>query len=248
MRDDDYKSFADTLVASGRKTEIRDYNLALSGVEAGQQQRFVSEEHSPQAQEEKKAKEYAALSALMRRLMNDPTYAAYYNETMEMLTEAEKAADQAMAYFAAQRAETQRALQEMLESATYLKGHGAVFKDEHGAVRLLDGTVIDDPVLLDSIVWKDNSPSYEDAARIWDQDRHVETSFEDSKRYRYETLGDVRETMEDEDGKVSTKDMEQIRDIITEQDLTFGSKELANNISDLKQLPNLSMAASQPSL
>lgn len=224
MRDDDYQSYADELAAKTRRDAERDHNYATAGIVAGQAAHPLTEQNNPETRREKKEKEFAALSSLARRL-TDPTYAAFYNDTMDMLAEAEKAADQAMAYFAAQRAAARQSLKEMLESATYLKGHGAVFRDGD-TVRLLDGTVIDDQVLLDSIVWKDNSPDYQDVAPHRDNADRYDASYNAAYHYRTETLGDVREEMENEDNDVSKGRMEELRDTISNKPYEFSASEI----------------------
>lgn len=192
----------------------RDLQHEISDVETGQQKRFLNTEKSTQATAQRKEREQHTqlMTALETLLTNDAEYAALYRDTMEVITKAEAATESALEAAMIRLDKAQNAMQEMLNDANRLPDGTAIFKDEQGNVWTEHGERVDDPVLLESIVWRDNATTHEEflaGQKDIDQERHA---IDELRRYQIDVLGGARDEMMDEENPVTRERMEEIRD------------------------------------
>ncbi|MEM6812656.1 MAG: hypothetical protein AAF549_09350 [Pseudomonadota bacterium] len=191
------------------------YNEEIMGVNYSQNHKTKSSEDDLNSPKNKKKKEFAELSELAMRLQ-DAEYARLYYELGDNLSRLELLTDQAIAETEIDIKNQDHLIEAAMANATYLHNGTAVFKDGD-KVHTLDGTEITDQDLLDSIVWKENSPSYTDIRILYDDLHTKADQLEELKRYRYETLGGARHEWEDENNPLSEEEIKKKQDHLLDQ-------------------------------
>lgn len=202
--------------AHGRmQTNFDDLQNELAGREVGRARRFLSgDEAGPGGgRKDKGGMDAAALTAL-DILMQDPEYAALYNEVSDLLSRAEAAIEAALARAENDLSEANAELDDTLDSANRLPDGTAVFRDQNGNIRTEDGRLVEGEE-AEGIVWKDNAPSYEGfVARKRAADAARER-VEDLQRYQVDVLGRARDRMNDHDNPPAPDELRELqRDIV----------------------------------
>ena len=150
-------------------------------------------------------------------LLQDPEYAELYQQVTGKVAHAALIVEDELHKAKLKLQELREAQDDMLHGANRLADGTRVFKDENGNVRTQDGDRITDQVMLDSIVWKDNAPSYEEYRAKTDAMEATRQDIDELRRYEIEVIGTARERLHDEDDPPSKEELEEIRQDLYEQ-------------------------------
>lgn len=211
---DEFDEKARAAADEHKKMEFEDLQRELMGIEGPREARFLDADIRDSRDINKRGeKDAQRISRLQLLLLQDPAYAALYNETFDKLRDAERAAEIALASAILTRDAVQRFLQEMLDRAPRLPDGTHVFRDAQGQVWTEDGQLVD-PALAEGIEWRGNEFSYEQYLAQKDTLQSVEDHIQALTHYQINVLGHVRDRMTDEKNPASKEDMESFqRDI-----------------------------------
>ena len=191
--------------------ELDAFNAEQSGVLSGYRGRHLPDD--PDTRRQRTAKKDAdakrQLSALQSLLASDPAYAALYNETFNKLRDAEAATEAALISAQAALGMAKEDVADTLDAASTLPDGTKVFRDANGDVFTEDGERVagDD---LETIVWREDSPSHEDYLGKRDAMSDAQTRIDALRDYQTNVLGDARNRLEDEDNPPSKDELEEI--------------------------------------
>ena len=156
------------------------------------------------------------MSALDLLLASDPQYAALYNDTLNLLSEAEAEAETSIARGTKALNDAKAALEDTLSRAARLENGTRVFRDENGAVWDGRGNRVSDDAAA-SVVWNGNEPTH---AEYMERKRHaadVQNFVDDWRNYQTSVLGAARNQLSDPNNPPSREELEEVRQKITEQ-------------------------------
>ncbi len=230
MQEPDFQQIAETQQAKERQLNADDLQHELGGQDTGRIKRHLPNEPSVTMQQEKERKKQTqAMLTLAMILATDPEYAALYRDTMDMITRAEIATENALQLAEQRLATAQQDLSDMLENANRLPPPDgrAIFKDERGDVWTADGEKVDDPVLLAGVVWKDGAASREDHLAKTQTIATEHHNIGELRQYQIDVLGDAREQMTDENNPASRDKIDVIRERMTEHAPDVIAKDIA---------------------
>lgn len=201
-------------IARQRRLDAQDYANELAGLEAGRQSRFLGE--GRRDGDPRRHRDRQAFQDRLTELMADPVYRAHYKRVMDRLSEAERAADAALARLNAEIETAEQGLADMEDRAARLPDGTMVFRDAQGIVRTADGTPVD-PVLAETIIWTGREPTFEEhqAQRQKIDDLHRQRAEVDD--YRNNTLGHARDRMEDRDNPPKPDELDDMLNDIDRQ-------------------------------
>ncbi len=193
----------------------RDLNDELIGAENGRQIRFFPEaSRMAESRKQKEKRDHEqVMTELMQRMM-DPAYAALYSDTYDLLTKAETASEKILTDLDIELDVARFELAQCKDSANRLPDGALVFMDKNGNMRHENGGIIEDTVLLESIVRKSNAPTYEDYLEKRNRITKLERDIDELRRYQVDVLGDAREKMTDEDNPASKEELKKIQEDI----------------------------------
>lgn len=192
--------------------ELDRYNAELSGTLAGYRGRHLPEDHDskPGSRERKADKERAARSRL-DMLLADPAYADLYNETFDMLRDAEAATEAALAVAVDALDKAGTEFDDLMDRANTLPDGTMVFRDPvSGTVYDQHGNQVTGDDLV-SIVWKDGAPDYNDYRASKSAVDAAQKRIDDLRRFQ-DRLGGYRNRLEDPDNPPSADDLRDIQD------------------------------------
>ncbi|MEO1136755.1 MAG: hypothetical protein AAFW68_09130 [Pseudomonadota bacterium] len=186
-----------------RAETFSDHQNAIAGRETGRILPRVGQ-NAPDTdnQRAKRFSETIDLITNLQAMLQDPEYAKAYNRVKGLLEEAERLTENALV-------EAEAALEEIVARAVKLPDGRAVFKDRDGNVRTEDGAIIDATVAA-GIDWPDEAPSYEE---FESRKRRIDNL----REYQVDTLGRVRDRLEDENNPPSAEELEEFEREIREQ-------------------------------
>jgi hypothetical protein len=191
-----------------KQREFDDLQNEMAGREVGRQKRFVpDDERSPEAQE-KKAREEALTR--LQLLMSNPEYAKAYQETFDLLRNAEAATEIALQKAALASIQARENLNQVHDKAQRLTNGTRVFRDAQGNVRDETGRLIEGTD-AEQIVWRSDAPSYEQFLAGKDALEKAQRDEEEIRRYQIEVLGPSRDRIEDEDNPPSREEIDGIK-------------------------------------
>lgn len=184
-----------------------DLQNEIAGRETGRQARFLPEDPRS-AEAKRKAREARAFRSRLAELLADPVYRETYDRVRLSLGEAERAADAVLLELEAHLRDAEAHLQDIQDRAARLPDGTRVYRDAEGNVRREDGSVVD-PVLVDTIIWRDGEPSYEEYMAQQDQLDALRAQHGDVAGYRGD-LGAMRDRVEDPDDPPNLDELEGI--------------------------------------
>lgn len=246
MKDREFEIHADAEKEKIAEQNRIDLQNEIAGREVGKQNRFgVGENLTATELQKKEEKERYALAAVMD-LMDNPEYAALYNETknfahdlMRMTEEEITRANKSLEVLYQERAA-------LLENSNKLDDGTIIFRDEHGNVFDENGDQIFDPVALESVVWKDGATTQEQFAANRDQIGSTLNEVDELTNYQVEILGDVIVKFDDENYRPDMDELLKVKEHMTEQapssiksrlevsDTSDHEKTLSQNIAEFK--------------
>lgn len=188
---------------------FEDLQNEIAGRSVGRIKRFMPGAASEREAERERKREREHISALAM-LMQDPAYAALYNETMDKLRKAEAATEIALDKARECLTQARDALADLRGQASTLPDGTRVFRDGSGNVYTEDGRLIEGD-LRNDVRWREGSSSYEDyLAGKWAADE-AQATYDDILRYRDGVLGNARERITDEDNPPSKDELREIQ-------------------------------------
>jgi len=210
--------------ARTREEDRRDHERELAGIDIGREARFHGTEFVEERRQGRGGSSQAQRSAqqqyasrLQMLLATNPGYAKLYNDTMGDLGDAEDATDRAIV-----KAETAlKAAQDKLEQTRSRAGKlptddSPVFKDKHGIVRNERGEAVSDDIAA-RIEWRGDEPAYEQFLEESESAKDRLTRLEALQGFRVDTLGGIRDRMDDQESPPSAAEIEQFKRDIRER-------------------------------
>jgi hypothetical protein len=192
-----------------RRNEI-DLNNEIADRDTGRAKRFLTSDSATRVNERKREEE-RRMSALMRA-MQDPAYAAAYNETKNVADAARHATDTAAQRLAAEAQQAAEKLNSLRANAARLPDGTRVYLSRtDGRLYTEDGIDVSDQrdsvtgLTADSPAREDLDAAREEAERIAERQRQVE-------HYDREVLRPVEERLLDEDKPPSVEELGRDRD------------------------------------
>ena len=201
------------------EAELDLFDAELSGTLSGYRGKHLPEDHArrAEAQQRQSEKTKAQLTALEALLAGDPAYAALYNDTFDILRDAETATEIAIAATEAALTEAQQELAEALDRASSLPDGRRVFRDPAtGNVYDEDGQLVEGDD-LDAIVWRDDAPTWQDYQNKRQADAAVRERLDDLRRYQTDVLGRARDRLTDNDAPPTPDELHDIQGEIQNQ-------------------------------
>ena len=193
-----------------KQRDYDDLNNELADRDTGRNGRFLSKGNAEtQEAERRKNHERVQQTALEILLQNNPEYAALYNETMDLLRQAEIQAEQFLRELKTGLSSAQEIMKETLDNADKLPDGTAVFKDTNGNVWTKDGRKVG-PEEAAGIEWKSGGVSYEDYLKQKQTIEDYKRRIEDVQHYQVDILGRARDRMTDPDKPPSKDDIKGI--------------------------------------
>ena len=198
----------DKELAARQRRDFDDFQSEIAGRETGRRARFLpNAAHSEDAK--RKEREARAFRSHLAALLTDPIYRAKHDAAMSALTKAETATDTALQHIEDALAEAQTRLETIQDKAARLPDGSRVYKDANNNVRRDDGSIVD-PVLVDTIIWSGNEPSFENYRAAQDSIVALEQSKRDILGYQNDVLGPARDRVTDEDNPPSLEELDGI--------------------------------------
>ncbi|WP_152610683.1 hypothetical protein [Ruegeria sp. ANG-R] len=157
-----------------------------------------------------------ALTLLQQLLMDDPEYAALYNETFELLADAESATEIALEKANQRLSQEIEAFNETLDSAARLDDGRVVFRDAQGRVWTSAHEQLTD-IDADAVDWPHGASSYEEFKRQSEAVDTAQKNVDAILHYQVNVLGAARDRMSDADDPPSKEELQDIQDAIREQ-------------------------------
>lgn len=188
-----------------RQRDFDDLQREVAGLEVGLIARFLPDDVRNREQSEKaKAERQAEMLTRLQIMMRDPAYAALYTETMDKLTEAERATETALAKALERQRLADEALADIQARALQLEDGRRVYRDESGTFRTEDGLSVSDTD-MDAIAeqWHPGMPGYREFVESRDAAQAEAASVGEIMTYQVEVLGDIRERLSDKENPVS---------------------------------------------
>lgn len=236
--DNQSNSFEEITKAQSERRRVQDFDdlhNEMSGSDVGRIPRFLSQEARALLQEKRNGKSSRHMSALDVMLLNDPTYAQAYNDTLDFLGRAERVAEQGLSKLETQLAKAEVDLQSTLDSAAALPDGRKVFRD-------IDGKVWDegqnpvDQATADKVEWRGSEPNNETYLKQKKQVQDFKASIHEVRVYQTDVLGKAREDLTDRNNPKSIDEVKAIKERIAEQAPSLFQSKI--QMEEVKQTPN----------
>lgn len=207
--------------ARTREEDRRDYERELAGIDIGRDARFHGTEFVEErrqgrsgASNSQRSAQQQYASRLQMLMATNPGYAKLYNDTMGALGDAEAATDRAIAKAQKALDDAQQQLEHTLSRAAKLPDGMRVFRDARGDVWNKRGQPVSEADAA-AIEWRGDEPAYEQFLEESESVRDRLTRLEALQGYRVDTLGSIRDRMDDEESPPSATEVERFkRDIL----------------------------------
>lgn len=220
MQDDDHiHSTEQDKTAQREADRLQD---AIAGRETGAVVTALSPENAPGALDKKERDERQRLARHVEAILSDQErYDALFNDTMDLLKQAEIAADQHIIDLKNRITAHEEIFAKKLDGVNRVNDGTAegmiVFKNSNGDIVDKNGERITDQAKIDGIVWRDGAMTYEEYVAGQNKTAELKEALKKVERYRTETLGDARERLTDEENKPDYEEVEEIRDLIQDK-------------------------------
>lgn len=217
-------NFSDSLsgewerAAGSRQQDFDDLQREVSGLEVGRVARFLPDDMRNPEQSEKSKAERAEMMTRLQMLMQDPAYAALYNDTMDKLGEAERATEIALAKALERQRVADEALADIQARALRLEDGRRIYRDEDGTFRTEDGLSVSEPD-MDAIAeqWHPGMPRYRDFVESRDAALAEAAAVDEIKAYQVDVLGAARDRLTDQRNPADAPEITDIRDGFEEE-------------------------------
>lgn len=209
-------------VARTREEDRRDYERELAGIDIGREARFHGTEFVEDrrqgrggASSAQRTSQQQYASRLQMLMATNAAYAKAYNDTMGVLGDAEDATGRAIVKAEKSLQEAQQQLENTLSRAAKLPDGTRVFRDARGNVWNEHRQRVSETDAA-GIEWRGDEPAYEQFLEDSESVRDRLTRLEVLQGYRVDTLGGIRDRMDDRENPPSTEEVEQFKRDIQE--------------------------------
>lgn len=187
--------------------DFDDLQNEMAGRDVGRIARFLPDNaNSADPSGRSKDERAETLTRLQLMLTENPAYAALFEETANILTDAQSRLDVLLERVRAQIGQSTAELEDKLDRAARLPDGTRVFKDQNGQVRTLDGAAATAD-LAATVLWNGDEPSYEDVQSDIARLSRLEELESDIQSGQAE-IGDMQAAMDDDDNPPSEDDLE----------------------------------------
>jgi cell division septum initiation protein DivIVA len=200
--------------ARTREEDRRDFERELAGIDIGREARFHGTEFVEDRRQSRsgasstqRSSQQQYASRLQMLLATNPGYAKLYNDTMGALGDAEAATDRAIAKAQKALDEARQQLEQTLTRAAKLPDGTRVFRDARGNVWNERGQRVSE-VDAEGIEWRGDEPAYEQFLEESESVKDRLTRLEALQGYRVDTLGGIRDRMDDKENPPSSEEVE----------------------------------------
>ncbi len=183
----------------------RDYDdlqNEMAGHEVGRIARFLTEGSPKSADGKRRDKERRSIETQLQIMMADAAYRALFDETVQILHDAQSRIETVFARIDSLRIETEATIEALESRAARLPDGSLVFQDQDGTTRLANGQAVD-AELAATILWRGDEPSYEDWAHKQNRAERLD-ELESQARTQQVTLGKMQARLDDPDDPPST--------------------------------------------
>lgn len=198
-------------VALRRQRDFDDLQNEFAGAQTGRAARFLTSEAANPKTEEKRKTERAEMLTRLQLLMQDPAYAALYNDTMDQLGEAERATEAALNKALERQEAADAALADIRARALKLEDGQNAYRDDDGTLRTEDGSAVSDSE-ADAIAeqWRPGMPGYRDYTENREAAQAEADTVDAIRRYQTDTIGSARDRLLNDDDPPSIDDLQRI--------------------------------------
>ena len=205
-----------------REEDRRDYERELAGIDIGRDARFHGTEFVEDrrqgrsgASSAQRSSQQQYASRLQMLLATNPGYAKLYNDTLGALGDAEAATDRAIVKAQKALEEAQNLLGQTLNRAAKFPDGTHVFRDVRGNVWNEHRQRVSEADAA-GIEWRGDEPAYEQFLEKSESVTDRLTSLEVLQGYRVDTLGGIRDRMDDPENPPSVDEVERFKRDIEE--------------------------------
>lgn len=192
-----------TAINANRDAKLRsdDFTLHQDAV-AGRDNGYGGKHHSGNARGNSLAKrQHAEASTMLDLLLQDPVYAKLHQDTLDLLSRAERATDRALL-------KLEKKLTDLADLAARLPDGRAVLRDKTGDIWTTGGQQV---AAKDTsgVIWPEDAPTREEYIQS-------QKTADELRSYQVEVLGEAREELSDPDNPPSEAELKGIQERIEE--------------------------------
>lgn len=220
---DQLKGIWEIEAALTRDEDRKDYERELAGIDIGRSNRFHGSDFVEDRRQgrngasgSQRSAQRELTSRLQAMLAANAGYAKLYNDTLGDLSDAEAATDRAIGKAEAALEEAQQQREQTLRRAAKLPDGTRVFRDARGNVLNEHGERVSDADAA-GIEWRGDEPAYEQFLEDSESVKDRLTRLEALQGYRVDTLGGIRDRMDDKENPPSAEDVERFKREIHEK-------------------------------
>lgn len=195
-------------IAEKQRQDFYDQQNEVAGRETGRRARFLPNATSS-VEAERKKREERQFRTQLEMLLKDPIYRAKYESVMDTLRDAERATEAALANLERFISSAEQALAEIEKRAARLPDGTRVYRDDEGAIRREDGSIVEGD-LAATILWNGDEPSYEEWLTHRDHLAALNDQHHQAEVYQNDILGAARDRMEDPDKPPTVEELDDI--------------------------------------
>ncbi|WP_299829035.1 hypothetical protein [uncultured Roseobacter sp.] len=161
IREIDLETFSLKAHFAKHAQDFDDLQNEMAGRDVGRIERFLNADiREDKISGKRGTRKEAGLTNLQILMMNNPAYAALFEETVQVLSDAQRELDDLLQRVQAEIKQANAALDDKLDCAAKLPDGTNVFKDQNGDIRTEDGTLVA-PELAATILWRGDEPTLE---------------------------------------------------------------------------------------
>lgn len=214
--DSDEKAIRETERRKRQDQDRDDYNLENAGVDVGRIPRFLPASARPNSKLKEREQRFSETLSRLAILLQDPAYAALYQETVDLVNDYGAKAEAALSEAETHLSKAQAELDETLAQSARLPDGRRVFRSEDGTVYDQDGNAVSGPD-AEGIIWPDNAPSYEDYLARKDALAVAKATVEAWQDYLLNVIGVARDRLADEENPLSPDEFQDWQDRVRDR-------------------------------
>lgn len=201
-----------------------DFHNEMAGRDVGRISRFIGASASGSVESQKRRNERSAENTSFQIMMANAAYAALFEDTQNVLTDAQSRLDGLLERVQAQIEVSEAELADKLDRAASLPDGTKVFKDRNGDVRTQDGALVA-AELAATVLWRGDEPSFEEVRADADRIERLNILADDIRAGQAE-IGDMQAAMADESEVETSEELEGFKDRANE--IVEGAEERLN--------------------
>ncbi|MEL6467791.1 MAG: hypothetical protein AAFQ58_22735 [Pseudomonadota bacterium] len=187
-----------------------DLNNEMAGRDVGRITRFFGGAATNSTDSQRRDKRRTAFETQLQIMMANAAYRALYEETAEVLNNAQRRIDAVWERVQALQEANAEALDAMESTAARLPDGEIVFRDRAGDVRHRDGRLVE-AELAATILWRGDEPNFEDWQSLQERGERLE-ALEADARAGQARIGDLDSERQNDDDPPSVDALEAMQD------------------------------------